>query len=185
MIAKSAKPTPEEILAPLPGDNLVPDANVISDTAITINAPPDQVYSYLSQMGRRDEGRGGWPLPASVERFIPKKGRGLRNIDSAMALKPGDTIGDWANPSGDVMAEVIEAEAPYSLVFTADRGKNPVSWALSLREQEDGHTRLQTRLRIGGVEHSNALSRLSFVDRLAVVGLKKGIEERLADSSKK
>jgi hypothetical protein len=43
--------------APLPGDDLVPDATVVDTRAIEIAAPPARVWPWLVQLGH---GRGGW-----------------------------------------------------------------------------------------------------------------------------
>jgi hypothetical protein len=173
----SEKQKPSES-APMPGDDLV-DANVVSDASTVIDAPIDEVYGYLAQMGRRDEGRGGWPLPAKLEgKLIPEDKQGLREVDPSLALRPGDEMGDWLAFGKKVVAKVVEAEAPNTLVFTSGRGKTDLSWALQLSEQEDGKTELRTRLRLNNIKHERVLSKMMFVDRLLVDGLGKGIEER-------
>ncbi len=48
---------PEEISQALPGDNLVPSPKLISTRAIDINAPAQQVWPWIVQMGY---GRAGW-----------------------------------------------------------------------------------------------------------------------------
>ncbi|MGI9647740.1 MAG: hypothetical protein ACR2OI_04400, partial [Acidimicrobiia bacterium] len=49
--------TPAEVTSTLIGDDLVPDMGAQSTMAITIKAPPDQVWPWLVQMGC---GRAGW-----------------------------------------------------------------------------------------------------------------------------
>jgi hypothetical protein len=48
--------TDEEVGRAMPGDDLIPDAASIT-RAITIAAPPEQVWPWLVQLGY---GRGGW-----------------------------------------------------------------------------------------------------------------------------
>src|SRR5829696_1974175 len=43
--------TDEELGKPLPGDELVPDPVIESTRAITLNAPVEQVWSWLAQIG--------------------------------------------------------------------------------------------------------------------------------------
>ncbi len=49
--------TAAERAATLPGDGIVGDPSVVTDHAITIDAPPAAVWPWLVQMGW---GRGGW-----------------------------------------------------------------------------------------------------------------------------
>lgn len=65
----------------LPGDGIVSNPKVVTDHAITIDAPPSAVWPWLVQMGW---GRGGWytarwvdrlPFPAngpSADRIVPE-----------------------------------------------------------------------------------------------------------------
>jgi hypothetical protein len=46
--------TDQEITQPLPGDDLIPAANLDSTHAITIDAPADQIWPWLAQMGYGD-----------------------------------------------------------------------------------------------------------------------------------
>src|SRR5580704_17727128 len=52
-------PTPDEHVAPLPGDELIPDARVQITHGITIAAPQEAIWSRLVEMARPD-GRGGY-----------------------------------------------------------------------------------------------------------------------------
>lgn len=49
--------TPEEIRAALPGDELVPDAGVTMTRAVTIDAPVDEAWPWIAQIG---QDRGGF-----------------------------------------------------------------------------------------------------------------------------
>ena len=43
--------TPEERRMSIPGDEIVPDPEVVTNHAITINAPPEAVWPWLVQTG--------------------------------------------------------------------------------------------------------------------------------------
>jgi hypothetical protein len=49
--------TAEEAVRPLPGDHVVAKADYLATRAITINAPPQDVWPWLVQIG---SGRAGW-----------------------------------------------------------------------------------------------------------------------------
>lgn len=46
----------DEVAAGLPGDELLPDAGLVTTRAVTIDAPPEAIWPWLAQMG---SGRGG------------------------------------------------------------------------------------------------------------------------------
>ena len=73
-------PTAAERSAALPGDELVAPADVVMDRAFSLPAPPDDVWPWLVQLGKR---RAGWYLPRWVERLVPPSRRGLRHLDPA------------------------------------------------------------------------------------------------------
>ena len=62
------RPTPAEWAATLPGDDLVDPADVVMDRAFSLPAPPDTVWPWLVQLGKR---RAGWYLPRWVDRVLP------------------------------------------------------------------------------------------------------------------
>ena len=46
----------DEVAAKLPGDELLPDADLVATRAVTVDAPPEAIWPWLMQMG---SGRGG------------------------------------------------------------------------------------------------------------------------------
>lgn len=164
----------------MPGDEIVPDANVVMDRAFTLAATPDVVWPWFVQLGKQ---RAGWYLPRRVERFMPPGRRGFRYIDSELqGLAVGDIIPDWGGK--DETFEVAIIEGPHTLVHLSTRGKVPLSWAINLTEHPAGHTRLHLRLRLGGVKHER-LAEIGggFFDWLTLYGLAAGLRERLRDSA--
>ena len=41
----------DEVVAKLPGDELLPGAGLVTTRAITIDAPPEMIWPWLAQMG--------------------------------------------------------------------------------------------------------------------------------------
>jgi hypothetical protein len=88
------------------------------DRAFSLPAPPDQVWPWLVQLGKR---RAGWYFPRWFERLVPPRRRGLRRLDPAyLALKVGDVIPDWRGK--DETFTVAELEPGHHLLHTSTRG---------------------------------------------------------------
>ncbi|MEO6606508.1 MAG: hypothetical protein ABIN55_12955 [Aeromicrobium sp.] len=176
--SRSVRPTPAEEAVALPGDDIVPSANVVMDRAFTLAASPDEVWPWFVQLGKR---RAGWYLPRSVERLIPRSRRGLRHLDPTwQGLAVGDVIPDWGGK--DETFTVAQLDPPTTIVHTSNRGKVALSWAISLTG-DAGTTRVHLRLRLGGVKHLR-LAELGggFFDWLTIYGLAAGLRERGRDS---
>ena len=82
--------TRAELRAELPGDDLVPNAHYTIQHAVTINAPPQDVWPWLVQLG---QDRGGFYSYDWLERSF---GDDIRNTDRIhpewQTLKPGDLV---------------------------------------------------------------------------------------------
>jgi hypothetical protein len=141
----------EEVGRELPGDDLLPDADLVATRAITIDAPPSAVWPWLVQMG---SGRGGVYTYDWIENLF---GLGMHSAGEILPefqdMKVGDEYPLGPNrPSFRV--EVLEPER--FLVFRfADQ--NWV-WIFAL-VPEDGMTRLVSRNRIAA-PHASAPARL-------------------------
>src|SRR3954447_2587553 len=64
--------SPEEVAAAMPGDDLLPRAQYRSTRAITISAPPEDVWPWLVQVGYR---RGGWYANDLLDSFARPSAR--------------------------------------------------------------------------------------------------------------
>ncbi|KQX72299.1 MULTISPECIES: hypothetical protein [Aeromicrobium] len=169
-------PTAAEVTALLPGDDVVPDANVVMDRAFGLDAPPEQVWPWFVQLGKQ---RAGWYLPRWVERFVPPDRRAYRRIEPGLQdLAVGDVIADWGGP--DATFEVAVLEPPSTLVHVSTRGSVRLSWAIRVTADGPGTSRVHLRLRLGGVRRER-LARVGggFVDWLTLVGLAAGLRERV------
>lgn len=168
---------PAEVAAALPGDDLVPGAQVVMDRAFDLPAPPADVWPWFAQLGRN---RAGWYLPRWVERAVPRRRRALRHLDESLQhLRPGDVIDDWGGR--DATFEIVHCEPPHTLVHRSTRGALRISWAITLRAAGAG-TRVHLRLRLAGIRRRRlAEYGGGFVDLLTVAGLAAGLRERVTE----
>lgn len=168
----------DEVRAALPGDGLVPDAQVTMDRAFDLPAPPLAVWPWFAQLGKN---RAGWYLPASMERVVPAGRRGLRRIEPTLQhLAPGDVIDDWGGR--DATFTIETHEPPSTLVHSSRRGDLRISWAIVIGPEGDG-SRVHLRFRIAGVRRVRLVrTGGELIDLLTVAGLAAGLRERLTDS---
>jgi hypothetical protein len=140
----------------LPGDELVVRPQLRTDHAITIDAPPEEIWPWLTQMGWH---LGGYYTPEWVDRLLfPQNWPSLHHLDPALIrdLEVGDTLPDGA--PGTAWYVVTEVDAPHTLVLRStthlppgwgDRFGAEIDWTWSLRltELSGRRTRLQSRVR--------------------------------------
>lgn len=171
--------TDEEIAAVYPGDELVPNPVDIANRAITIQAPPQQVYPWLLQLGA---GRGGLYSYTALEALI---GCPIVNADRIhpewQDLKPGDEVKLCPHdpaPPPYIVAQVIPDRA---LVLGHKDGEEWVEvWQFNLVPQADGSTRLvqRTRTTLAGGFWA-VLHPVTFVmERRMLYGIKERVEGR-------
>ncbi len=138
--------TPAEVAQSLPGDKVVQDVGFSWDQAITIDAPVDQVWPWVAQIG---DDRGGFYSYTFIENLIAGK-RLYVNADQILPQfqdpQPGDgMIFDYM--------QVAEAEKDAYLLAQGDSDlmKMNLTWIWALSPLENGQTRLFTRIRAGDV----------------------------------
>ena len=176
---------PGEATRPLPGDELVPEAQASDTRGITIEAPAEQVWPWLVQMGY---GRGGW---YSIDQ-LDMRGRSADTIVEAwqnlavgeiMPTHPGGGFevkrlepnralvlyGDPSTmqPARDADSDVMPAGLAASGTFLAQTPSEfKASWAFVLEPVGQDRTRLIERMRYWGGEGTPvakaALSLLGF-----------------------
>ena len=160
----------------LPGDFVVESPDVVMNSALDLPGTPEQLWPWLAQLGKD---RGGWYLPARIERWLPPRRRGLRAIEPRyQSLAVGTEIPDWGGPAAAF--EVALIDPGHALVYRSQRGRMTLSWALVLTAAGPGRTRLHLRLRLGHVRRRRlAAIGGGLIDKLTVAGLAAGLRERL------
>jgi hypothetical protein len=129
--------TDEEAGRPLPGDKVVPGRVYVATRAITIDAPPEDVWPWIVQMG---SGRGGWYALDCLDNG------GVPSADEVIPQLQDLQIGDLI-PMGmgkEVGPRVLEMEPAQRMLWTTD---DEFSWEWLLEPRDDGRTRLISRIR--------------------------------------
>jgi hypothetical protein len=143
-----------EAAAAMPGDELLPDPSFNATRAITIAAPPEDVWRWVVQVGY---GRAGWYSYDLFDNAArPSADRILSEYQHVQA-------GDWV----PMAAKVNEQTAFKIKAFETNRWmlwEKPLStWTWKLTSLENGHTRLVVRLkpRTTGTHQARRSSRSS------------------------
>ncbi|HEY5987660.1 MAG TPA: hypothetical protein VIV12_14990 [Streptosporangiaceae bacterium] len=143
----------EEVTAPYPGAELVPDGERSATMAVTIDAPPDQVWPWLVQMG---SDRGGWyswdhldnagrpsarevhpewqDLAVGEQLKFWAPGRGLTDAYKVAALEPNRFLG--LHGYSDLLGRTLDPKQPRPSAYMEGL------WGFLLNELPDGRTRL-------------------------------------------
>lgn len=174
------RPTVAERASSLPGDDVLAPADVVMDRAFTLEAPPDAVWPWIVQLGKR---RAGWYFPALAERVVPPARRGLRRIDHRLqALSVGDVVPDWGG--ADATFTVVELAPARHLLYGSTRGSTHLTWCLQLTPVGGQLTRMHLRLRLAPVRHRFVAEHGGgLIDQLTVMGLAAGLRERVRATS--
>jgi hypothetical protein len=147
---------------PLPGDDLVPRPLVQATHAVTINAPPQQVWSWLVQIG---QGQAGFYSDSKFwDRCVDWYYRRLSREQPAKAAAGYHVAADdrivpaWQNPRvGDIIADGPPETACY-VVRQADPGRSFVLFTdTHLRYLLPARLRGNPRLGISGEISSSFL----------------------------
>ena len=155
VLGRTAGSTANERHKVLPGDEVVQHPNAVTNHALTIPAPPEQIWPWLMQMGWH---RGGYYTPPWVDRvFFPANWPSLDVLNPKLTreLVRGDTIPD--GPPGTAWYVVHTARAPETLVLHStthvpqawqERGARvDWTWTFQLTRLPRQGTRLQLRVR--------------------------------------
>ena len=153
---RRASATATERHADLPGDEVVLRPRIRTDHALTVAAPLEAVWPWLTQMGWH---LGGYYTPHWVDRLVfPQNWRSLDHLDPALVrdLRPGDRIPD--GPPGTAEYVVTHVEAPRVLVLTSTSHLPPGwggrygarlrwTWTFALTPLAGDRTRIHVRVR--------------------------------------
>jgi hypothetical protein len=139
--------TDEESEGPLPGDDLIENADITATRAITIRAAAAQVWPWVAQLG---QGRGGFYSYDFLENLV---GCDIHSADRVVPEWQDVGVGDEVRFAPEVGLAVASLEQGRSLVL---RGGVPIgntpppydsTWAFVLRDGPDKTTRLLVRER--------------------------------------
>jgi protein-S-isoprenylcysteine O-methyltransferase Ste14 len=155
-VARRLGATGAEARMPLPGDELTPRPRMAYTQGITIDAPPEQVWPWLVQVGYR---RAGWYNVDAINRlvgpdyFIDGHGSSNRIHPELQDLQVGDGVSLVPGLTFDVTA--LEKHR----YFVIGKGLNEgvprddpafynVSWVFHLTPVSESSTRLLARFRV-------------------------------------
>ena len=139
--------TDQEVGDSLPGDDLIPNADMIATRAITIHAAANHVWPWIAQLG---QGRGGFYSYDRLENLV---GCNIHSSDRILLELQDIEVGDEIRLAPQVGLVVAFVEQGRSLVLRGgiSMGKRAApydfTWAFTLREEPDETTRLLVRER--------------------------------------
>jgi len=128
---------PDEVSSPLPGDELVADPTFNATRAITIDAPPEQIWPWLVQVGLT---RAGWYSYDILDNLGRPSARQI--IPELQNLQVGDIVP--MSPDGKQGMKVLVVNAPHSMIWGTP---GDTTWTWQLDRNSVGGTRLITRVR--------------------------------------
>jgi hypothetical protein len=142
-----------EVVGSLPGDEFLPQADLVATRAIGVAAPTDRVWPWLAQMG---QGRGGLYSYDWLENLVGCQIRSARRVVPEWQQV---SVGDDVRIHPDVALVVVTIDPPHALVVrggvtasgrpTGDESSPPYdfTWAFVLVPDGPEHTRLIIRER--------------------------------------
>jgi hypothetical protein len=162
--------TTEELAMALPGDELVPDANITATRAISIAAPADQVWPWIAQLG---QGRGGFYTYDFLENLA---GCDIHNADAVVPEWQSISVGDEVKLLDRGTALVLRGGIPMGPVAPP----YDCTWAFTVRPQADGTTRLVVRERYEYTRWWSSLlvEPVQLISFLMSQGMLRGIKHR-------
>jgi uncharacterized protein YndB with AHSA1/START domain len=117
--------TPEERARPIAGDDIVANPVAVTNHAITIDAPPEQVWPWVVQMGW---GRAGWYTARWVDRLLfPRNGPSEEAIvELLQTLSVGDFVPD--GPPETKTGFIVEQMNPNRALVLHSTSHLPARW---------------------------------------------------------
>jgi NAD(P)-dependent dehydrogenase (short-subunit alcohol dehydrogenase family) len=139
--------TAEELARALPGDDLVPDANITATRAISVAATAETVWPWIAQLG---QGRGGFYSYDFLENLA---GCDIHSADRVVPEWQSIAVGDEVKLHPEIGLRVAVLRPGTALVLRGGIPMGPVAppydctWAFIVHAHEDGTTRLVVRER--------------------------------------
>ena len=177
--AMTAGASDAELVAAMPGDDVLPGAQVEATRGITILARPQSVWPWLVQLGH---GRGGF---YSFDRLENAVGLDIRSAERIEERCQGLTVGGRVHLAPEVTLRAVVVQAPRALVLRSHEapGSRPApfefTWAFQLVPRPDGSTRLVVRERYERPARSAALVEvMQAASTVMTIGMLRGIRRR-------
>jgi hypothetical protein len=130
----------DEVAAKLPGDELLPAADLVTTRAVTVNAPPEAIWPWLAQMG---SGRGGAYTYDWIENLL---GLDMHSADEILPRYQDLRVGDELPMGPGRPGMTVEVLDPPSTLAVRLADQNWV-WIFALVPDGES-TRLISRNRI-------------------------------------
>jgi len=176
--------TEEEATAPLPGDELLEDPDVVTTRAIGIGVAPSEIWPWLVQMG---PGRAGAYTYDWIENLA---GLDMHSADEILPQFQDLEVGDaWRLGAQGPVLRVASLDPPSAIVLSSDDGN--WIWAFVLVPDAAG-TRLLSRNRIrqpGASAATRAMTRYLMepgslvMERKMLLGIKQRAEGKTSRTS--
>ena len=178
--------TDEEATRHLPGDDLLPDAGSSATHAITILAPPSEVWPWIAQLG---QDKGGFYSYTLLENAMGMHVHNAHEVHPGwQELKRGDTI--LFHPSFPAAPIRLLKRERYLVIGPDLETPKGSTWAFVLQNVGDGRTRFIVRLRtqehpgLGRIGDLLIVEPAHFVmERKMMLTIKKLAESRFRASS--
>lgn len=175
--AMTSGATDAELDATLPGDDVLPNAQVVATRGISILAAPDDVWPWLAQLGW---GRGGFYSHDWLENAV---GLGIHSADRIEERWQGLAVGGRVHLAPEVTLRAVVVQPPRALVLRSDAAPGPApfefTWAFVLTPRPDGTTRLVVRERYERPAHAAPMVELTqAASTVMTLGMLRGIRRR-------
>lgn len=182
--------TPTEARRPMAGDALLPEPDAESTMAVSIDAPPEDIWPWLRQLG---QGRGGFYSYEWAENLV---GLDIHNADEIIPEYQDIEIGDpvrLGTPERfpDSHLEIAAISSERALVFQTPTRPTWWVWSFVLDPVSETETRLvvRSRIRLPGnpitrVASQAVLDPVTFVmTRGMLLGIKDRVEAPARETS--
>ena len=133
--------TPEELARVMPGDALIPNATEMSMQAVTVNAPPEEIWPWLVQIGYQRGGLYSYDWLDRLFGFLDRPSA-TRILPEFQHLAVGDKI-PWGRAGTELTVGFLEPPRALALSYE-DRGFKWV-WQFGLYPLDNQRTRFVTR----------------------------------------
>lgn len=165
-----------EIERSMPGDSILSDPDFAATRAITIQAPPEDIFPWLLQMGYGRAGFYGYDLLENLG-----SPRGISSEEVIVPELQHFQVGDSVPISAIAELKFHSIEPDQYVIWTSQTADSSFTWALY--PTSDGSTRLVSRVRLAYHWSQPAAVPLQlfteFADHLAVRKILQGIKGRV------